>query len=193
VTGRARRRSRARLLGDLEHASHRLARPWPTTVLWRWRYELGLAAAVWASGSWVGWWATGAAVAVVMMSCVAPPVRRMLTARFWCIVTPHRLRVGCAEARIHSGRGRLPAVLVTRRAAYGERLLLWCPAGTSIEDFHSARGLLRTACWAEDILIMPARRHSQLVLLEVVRPGRGAVPGWRRDGWRRWRGWFSGW
>ncbi len=172
---RSHRRNEARILADLERAERR-ARPWPTTPLWRWRYELGflvlapLAVAEFARVS--GPWATTAAV-VVAAGClvVEPELRKSLAARAWCVITPHRLRVGCVEARIHSRRGRLPSVLLTHRIPEGERMLLWCPAGVSAEDFRSARPLLRAACWAGDIRVTAHRRHAQLVTVDVIRVG----------------------
>jgi hypothetical protein len=146
-------------------------------VLWRWRYELsfvllapiGIAAFARAFGVW----ATTTTVIVMVGGLVLDAeLRRSLVARLWCVITPHRLRVGCVEARIHSRRGRLPSVLLTHRVPDGERLLLRCPAGVSAEDFRSARPMLRAACWAKDIRVTAHRRHAQLVTIDVVRADR---------------------
>jgi hypothetical protein len=45
------------------------------------------------------------------------------------------------------------------------------PAGTSAEDLQSARALLRAACWAADVRIIPGQPHSHLVTIDVIRRG----------------------
>jgi hypothetical protein len=176
MKGRSHRRNEARVLADLESGRARRTRPWPTTVLWRWRYEVSLVVLVpigfmgFVRGLGPG--ATAAAAVVVLGSvAVDPALRRALARRAWCVITPHRLRVGCVEARIHSRKGRLPAILLTRPIPDGERVLLWCPAGTSAEDFWSARISLRAACWAQDIRVTAHRRHAHLVTVDVIRAG----------------------
>ena len=90
-----------------------------------------------------------------------------------------RLRVGCAQAWIHSRDGKVPAVLLTWRQPFGERVYLWCRAGTSAEDLSSARGLLAAACWADDVRIARHPRYAHLVSVNVIRrqtsPGRPAA------------------
>jgi len=97
------------------------------------------------------------------------PARRHLLARAWCIITPHRVRTGCAQAWIHSRYGKIPIVLRTTRQPFGERVHLWCRAGTSAIDFTTARPLLMTACWARDIRITASERYPQLITLDVIR------------------------
>ena len=43
--------------------------------------------------------------------------------------------------------------------------------GTSAEDLQSARALLRAACWAADVRIIPDQRHAQMVTIDVIRKG----------------------
>jgi hypothetical protein len=172
AVNRAQRRSEARILSGYEQALTAVATPWPTTVLWRWRYELG---AVGALGAVVValvnglFWIGALAVAVTALAAALPGIRRRAVARAWCVISEHRVRSGCAQARIHSRQGRLPAVLVTRARPYGEDVLLWCPAGTSAGDFQSARELLTAACWAVDVRTRRHPRRAQLVTVEVVR------------------------
>ena len=82
---------------------------------------------------------------------------------------PLQLRAGCTGAWIHSRGGRLPAVLLTTRQPFGERVRLWCHAGTCGQDFESALQLLITACWARDIKVITNDSHQQLVTLDVIR------------------------
>ena len=96
-----------------------------------------------------------------------PPRHQFFIAHAWRIITPHA--TGCAQARIHSRSGRLPTILRTTREPFGERLLVWCPAGTSLGDFRSARKTLAAACWAADIQVDGNERHAQLLTLGVIR------------------------
>jgi hypothetical protein len=157
----------------LEYAIGRVARANPIVAAWRWRYELaavtGLAVAWLALDTAVVVWLTaGLAVALAITACF-PSGRRFLSARTWCVVTPHRVRAGCAQAWIHSRYGKLPIVVLTRRQPFGERVYLWCRAGTSAADFSSARKLLAAACWAQDVQVSQHARYAHLVALDVIR------------------------
>jgi hypothetical protein len=152
----------------------------PIVVAYRWRYELAgpvLLAAEWIALGWA-WAATTAALAawLIILAACSPQGRRFLVARAWCIVTPHRVRVGCAQAWIHSRNGKIPIVLLTRQQWYGERVYLWCRAGTTADDFAAERELLASACWAEDVQISRHPRYAHLVALDVVRRGRPDAP-----------------
>jgi len=189
IGSRAYRRSEGNVVAGLEQILVTVARPNPIVLLWRWRYEVALAALIGLPTAALVQ-AVGAAAAVTLAAAVAltggialslsPALRRFARARAWCVITPHRVRAGCAQARIHSRQGRLPFVLLTSAAPYGERVLLWCRAGTSIEDFRSARPILTAACWAAEIQVTSSRRHSQLVILDVIRGDRPGRPAGQR-------------
>jgi hypothetical protein len=98
-----------------------------------------------------------------------PPGRAALLARAWCVITAHRVRVGCVQAGIFNTNGRLPVILRTSARSFGERLLIWCTAGTSAEDFQSARSTLRAACWAADVRVERSGRYAHLITLDVIR------------------------
>jgi hypothetical protein len=178
--GRARRRTRADLVTDLEVALGRAPRAVSIALPWRWRYELMLAV-----GSLLA--AMMIVRAVDSVRCLLGatllgfavglwrPTRQALLARAWCVITPHRVRAGCTHARIHSRQGRLPIILRTSPEPFGERVLIWCIAGTCAEDFLSASRVLRTACWATDVRVARNARYAQLVTLDVIR--RPAGPG----------------
>jgi hypothetical protein len=141
---------------------------------WRWRYEIalvsGLSAGLAAAISSFGAVPTIIAVIVGTLTMLCwPPARRFATDRAWCIITPHRARVGCVEGLIYSSRGKIPIILWTSHQAFGERVLLYCRAGTTVDDFVSARTVLATACWAQDVAIFVDPRHAQLVILDVIR------------------------
>jgi hypothetical protein len=100
---------------------------------------------------------------------VSPDARYWLITHVRCIVTAHRIRTGCAQAWVQTRYGKLPIILLTTPRPYGERAYIWCPAGISVEDFEEARDLLRSACWASDIQIMPSTRYTHIVVLDVIR------------------------
>lgn len=156
-----------------EYAAGAVVRVNPVVGAWRWRYELAGAAALAA-----GWVALGTAAGIGLAAGLATALaftacstrgRRFISARAWGVVTPHRVRVGCAQAWIHTRYGKLPAVLRTKRQPFGESVYLWCRAGTSAADFASARKLLTAACWAHDVRVSRHLRHAQLVRLDVIR------------------------
>jgi methyl coenzyme M reductase alpha subunit len=97
-----------------------------------------------------------------------------VVAAAWQIITPHRLRVAFVQARIYSRNGRLPTIVRTRRQSFGERVSVWCHAGTTAADLRSARDILAAACWAADVRVSWDARHAHLVTLDVIR--RQAAP-----------------
>lgn len=171
--GRARRRAEAALLTDLEIALTRSPRVFSPALLWRWRYELMLAA-----GAAIGMvllihllGPLGLVPAALLVTAIGlwPPGRRALAVCAWWIITPHRVRAGCVQARIFSRNGRLPFIVRTSLEPFGERVLIWCTAGTSAEDFEAARSILRAACWAADVRVSRSPRYAHLVTLDVIR------------------------
>lgn len=151
-----------------------VATPNPLVVAWRWRYELaivsGLPAGLAAAVNSFGTVPTVIAVIVTALTVLCwPRARRFTVDRAWCIITPHRVRVGCTQGLIYSSRGKIPAILWTTHQAFGERVLLWCRAGTSADDFVSARAVLTAACWARDVHVFVDSQHTHLVALDVIR------------------------
>lgn len=157
-----------------------VARPNPLVALWRWRYETVLLAGVptgvvFAIRSGYLIWLLGTGAFLVAAMATWPAVRSVVWAMFWVVVTPHRIRRGCAEALIVNRRGKLPAVLWTRAEPFGERVWLWCRAGMTPGDFEASRRLLALACWADDVRV--ARTRNSLLVLDVIRrPGRHGAP-----------------
>jgi hypothetical protein len=151
-----------------------VAAPNPLVVAWRWRYEialiLGLSAALVVPIVAFGALPTVVAATVMALAILCwPTARQFAVDRAWCIITPHRVRVGCVEGLVYSSRGKIPVILWTSHQAFGERVLLWCRAGTTVDDFLSARTVLTAACWARDVAIFGDSRHAQLVTLDVIR------------------------
>jgi hypothetical protein len=171
---RAERRNQAHLIADLERVLRLRRRATVIGHAWWWRYEigivLGLSIGMYALASAVG---IGQAVLGVALTALVlgtwPASQQVLSAAAWRIITPHRLRAGCVQARIHSRNGRLPIILRTTQQPFGERVLLWCPAGTSVADFRSARRILAAACWAAHITVTSDDQHAHLVTIDVIR------------------------
>jgi hypothetical protein len=163
-----------RMTTDLRRALITVAPPTLIVAAWRWRYEIallaGLAAVLTIGITSVGVLPTIAVVAVIALVVLLwPSARQFLLDRAWCVITAHRVRVGCAEAMIYSSRGKIPIILWTVHQPFGERVLLWCRAGTSIDDFITNRVILTSACWAQDVAVLPDTRHPHLVTLDVIR------------------------
>lgn len=109
---------------------------------------------------------------------------RRLVARAWCVITAHRVRTGCRHAWVQTRDGRLPVILYTTPAGFGERVTLWCRAGITHGDLEGARDILRAACWASDVRVVGSARHAHMVVLEVIRhlppagPPDEVIAGW---------------
>lgn len=170
-------RSTLEARAGIELALGTVTRPNPVVILWRWRYEaclvVGIAVGMLCAVDAVGAVRTITATAILAgWSALWLPSRRYLASCAWRIITPHRVRTGCAQGWIYSKDGKIPIVLRTTRQPFGERVLVWCRAGTSVRDFIQVRELLTAACWAHDIYIHYDARHTHVVTLDVIR-----VPG----------------
>jgi hypothetical protein len=177
ASGRPRRPNDPSVMASVESALRSVARPGPLGLAWNWRYELGLIAGV-ALVALAGGYELGAAgllvITAVGLSLLAAalawaPSRRRLIARIWCVITPHRVRTGCRHSWVQSRDGKLPVILYTTPAAFGERVTLWCRAGITGSDLAAARDILRAACWASDVRVVASERYRHIVVLEVVR------------------------
>lgn len=191
AAGRPRGQNDPSLIASLESALREVPRPGPIGVLVNWRLEFAVLAGaaifsflIVGSLGLIGLAAVaGAGLAATGALLCWPPARKRVIAHLWCRITPHRVRVGCMNAWVQSRRGRLPFVISTSTAAYGERVRLWCPAGVTAADLLAASDVLASACWALQVRVVPGTRSAHLVTLEVVRrilPERTvpAAPGW---------------
>jgi hypothetical protein len=177
ASGRPRQRNDPSVMASVEAAVSAVARPGLIAWMWHWRYELGLIAGVLLGTIGIGYtlglgWLIAAATAAMTIGVAAmawPPSRQRVMARAWCVITPHRVRTGCTHAWIQTRDGRLPVVLYTVPAEFGERVWLWCRAGITAGDLEAARDILRTACWASDVRVVVDDRRSHIVVLEVIR------------------------
>ncbi|MEV4459334.1 hypothetical protein [Microbispora sp. NPDC049633] len=113
--------------------------------------------------------------ALVLLSAL-PMVKRAITTRFWCVVTPHRVRHAFARARIVSRQGKLPVILMIRPTKLGERLWVWLRAGTSPGNVERASDLIAAACWARSVRIQRDRYRASLIVIDVLRRGDAKTP-----------------
>lgn len=178
AAGHPRQRSDPRVLSSVELALRPVRRPGPLELLWCWRWELAITALI-GGQSWliaaspaglIGLSVTAGAglVAGTALLCW-PPARHCITGWAWCVITPHRVRTGCASAWVQSRDGRLPVVVSAAPTARGERVRLWCRAGITAADLDAARDVLAAACWAAEVRVEPGRRYAHLVTLHVIR------------------------
>jgi hypothetical protein len=170
VIGRAQRRSERHVLSQLETGLAPVARPNPMVLAWRWRHALaptiGVAALVHYR---VSMWILLLGGHAMMILGLTPSVRRFVIQGAWCVITPHRVRRACAEARIFTRHGKIPIILWTFRDPRGERIVLYCRAGTSPKDFRDTQNILRTACWAKKVTVTRHPRYSSLAILNIIR------------------------
>jgi hypothetical protein len=198
ASGRPRRPNDPSVMSSIEAAVREIRRPGPLELFWNWRWELGILAAgaglsalVAGSLGLIGLAATaGAGLAVAVAVLQWPPARARVVARAWCVITPHRVRTGCRHAWVQTRDGKLPIILYTTPAAFGERVTVWCRAGITHADLEAARDILRAACWASDVRVVASARYAHVVVLEVIRrpppgPPHEAISAWPylgRDG-----------
>jgi hypothetical protein len=177
ASGRPQGRNDPSLISSLETAVRQVRRPGPFGLAWNSRVELaivgavaGLSVAIVGSIGLIGLAAAaGAGLAVGAALLCWPPARSRVLARAWCVITPHRVRAGCVNAWVQTRSGRLPIIWSTTPTDYGERVLLWCPAGITADDLIGASGVLAAACWAAEVRVATDARHAHLVTLAVIR------------------------
>jgi hypothetical protein len=161
-----------RLLDELNRATTPIARPNPLVVLWRWRYEIAtvllLPVLVGVIVSYFGAFSP-AAVAVPAAIALWPPARSEAWGRIRCVVIAHRIRVGLVEAFVVSRRGKFPVIVWCAPAPFGERVWLWCRAGTTPSAIEAGREIIAAACWAAEVIVRPRDASPHWVLLEIVR------------------------
>jgi hypothetical protein len=165
------------ILDGLDVANTPVARPSVLGLLWRWRYEFGAVLVV--AGSAIGLDLTAGTDGLITGAATAglgagvamwwPASRNRIIARVMCVVVQHRVRAGCAAAWVQTRKGRLPLILWTVPRPFGESVLLWCRAGITPGDLVRAREVLRVACWAEDVRVIPDARRPHRVRLDIIR------------------------
>ncbi|MFI7445439.1 hypothetical protein [Nonomuraea indica] len=160
------------LMEELNRATTPVSRPSPLVVLWRWRYEAGALVGVPLTGHVLVDAYGPLSLALLLLPAAVtawPPARTEAWGRIRCVVVAHRVRVGFAEAYVVSRRGKIPVVVWCAPTPYGERVGVWCRAGTTAAQIERGREVIAAACWAADVVVRPYDGGSHLVLLEIVR------------------------
>ena len=191
ASGRPRQPNDPSIMASVETAVSTVARPGLIARLWHWRYELGLIAGLVLGDDHhrlhprpgLAHRRGGGDDGHLAAAMIWPPSRQRIIARAWCVITPHRVRTGCARSWIQTRDGRLPVVLYTVPADFGERVWLWCRAGITAGDLEAARDILRAACWASDVRVVVNDRRSHIVVLEVIRRLPPESPADGASGW----------
>lgn len=164
----------------------RRARPGIFLIAFRWRIELAMLAVVTggpiAAVNAFGTTATLIGLAGIVIAAVfaatLPSARQFAAAAAWRVITPHRVRTCFARRWVFNSSGETPAVIRATATPTGERVLVWCRAGTSVEDVEAVSSSLAAACWAARVVITRSQRFAHVVYIDVIRrPARQAWPG----------------
>lgn len=126
------------------------------------------------------WWVPALVGGTLLALAVPRPSRGWFVARFWCVVTRHRMRRLFMELPLRNRKGRLPLVLWITPTREGEKALILCRAGVSADVFAAFAAEFAAACSATEVRFAKHARRPRLLTIDTVRrsPGRGAsVPG----------------
>jgi hypothetical protein len=143
-------------------------------AFWRWRTEMSVLSGG-ATGFFECWHCIGLDLSGLAfggglaLAAALPWTRRFLAARFWCLVTRHRLQRAFWEMRLHTRAGHLPLILLTYGTRVGERAVILARAGTSLADYEDAADVFAAACGAREARVTASRRWSQLITIDILR------------------------
>jgi hypothetical protein len=149
----------------------------PVVLLWWWRYEAAIACAV----GFAIWRADLRMIALLGVALMAPvaaaaSVRQWVIRRLWCVITPHRLRVGFARSGLDAASRRRPAILMTRGRRYGERVYVLLAPDVSLSWIAAAAGTLAEACWASRVIVSASESWNRVAIVDVFRDGTTSQP-----------------
>jgi hypothetical protein len=144
-------------------------------LAWRWRTELLLVLVLAVVYFRLSWWLASYAWPLAVLGGTflvlagVPGPRRFLLARFWCLLTRHRLQQVWWQLRLHNRHDHLPLVLWIRPTGVGERAWVLCRAGLCADDFTTAAAEMAAACAAREVRVTASRRLAPLVTIDVLR------------------------
>jgi hypothetical protein len=147
-------------------------RPSVITLAWRWRTEIALIVAL--VGLEYGLAQVMGLISGVLVTVAAaeilyavPATRRWIARRGWCLFTRHRLYSVFRETKTTTLKGRLPLIMRVSPTDYGERVVVWCRAGISVERLQGIESEIRDACMADEVDFQPVR--APCTQIEIVR------------------------
>jgi hypothetical protein len=163
-------------------------RPGPITLAWRWRAEIALMSAIlgllFVLAHLIGLF-TGVLVMVAIAEVLyaVPLTRHWIFRRCRCVFTRHRLYSVFRETRTTTLTGRLPLIIRVSPTAQGERVVVWCRAGISVERLQRIRREIRDGCMASGLNFQPG--NASLARMEIIRvapnsPGKPWISSSRR-------------
>lgn len=143
-------------------------------LTWRWRTELGFAAAVLvvrllAGRNLSAGPALAATLAVVVVVALWPRSRALVAGRLGCARARRRLLACMRETRVATSTGRLPLVLRSRVTPAGERLTFGLFPGQSAELLDARVEELRAAARAREVTVTRDPARADRVTLDVIR------------------------
>jgi hypothetical protein len=147
-------------------------RPGLITLAWRWRTEIMLIVALVGLEYLLtkvmtlitGILVTAAAIGILF---AIPVTRGWILRRAWCLFTRHQLYGVFRETRTTTRMGRLPLIMRVSLTDHGERVVVWCRAGISVERLQEIESEIRDACMADEVDFQPA--HAPFAQMEIVR------------------------
>lgn len=175
--------SRRRRYPELLPLFTRRARPGILLIALRWRIELtalfivtgALVAAAGAFGTGAVLLALACVATVASFAVAWPPTRQLIESAAWPVITPHRVRSCFAQLWVYNSSGKIPAVIRAVATPTGERVLVLCRAGISVEDIAAISEALAAACWAARVVVTRSDRYAQLVYIDVIRRPAGGL------------------
>jgi hypothetical protein len=147
----------------------------PLGAWWRWRTELALALALVSAFTWLwvllGWWAWPLVIlgGLALVLALLPWTRRFLLARFWALLTRHRLQRAFWELRLHTRAGLIPLIPWLTTTPVGTRAVVLVRAGMSFSDFEDQADAFATACGAREARVTPSARWSSVLVIDIIR------------------------
>jgi len=147
-------------------------RPGPITLAWRWRTEIALLVALvgleYGLAQVMGLISgTLVVVAAAEILYAVPATRRWIFRRGRCVFTRHRLYSVFRETRTTTLKGHLPLIMRVSPTDQGERVVVWCRAGISVERLEGIESEIRDACMADEVDLQPAQ--APFARIDIVR------------------------
>lgn len=147
-------------------------RPGLITLAWRWRTEITLIVALIGleylltrvMALITSILVTAAAVGIL---CAIPITRGWMIRRGWCLFARHQLYGVFRETRTTTRMGRLPLIMRVSPTDHGERVVVLCRAGISVERLQVIESEIGDACMADEVNFQPAR--APFARIEIVR------------------------